>query len=229
MPTLNKKFTLNDKLTIKLARTITSGDISNSNSKMLGSTFGLSPDYCKTGAALSKVKDSVCYRCYAKRGTGIYPSVKQGRCNNTLAIHKQTKLDNLSNWIVAMVFLINKRCKVGYHRWMDAGDLQSYAHYIAIIKIAELLPEINFWLSTKEKAIINRYRKSLPKNLCVRLSGAMVDGLPPNTRDGINTSTVHHRRAVIGFECPSQKQGNKCLDCTACYNKNVANISYHKH
>jgi len=214
---------------IKLARTITSGDVSNSNSKMLGSSFGLSPFHCKTGSKLALVEGSVCHGCYAKRGTGIYPSVKQGRINNQQAIVDGTAKDGLKSWVDAMVFLIEKRCKVNFHRWHDAGDLVSMAHYHAIIEIANRMPHIKFWLPTKEKKIINSYKGTIPVNLCVRLSGAMVDGLPPKTSKGIQTSTVHKSSTAHGFVCPAPVQDGACNSCTACYNNNVRNVSYHKH
>jgi len=216
-------------LTIKTARLHTGGDISNSNSKMLGSSFGLDPWQCKVGSELSKIPGSVCHQCYAKRGTGIYPSVKNGRANNTKHIIEGVKKDNLKAWTESMIFLIEKRANLGFHRWHDAGDLQGLSHYKAIIKIAEALPSIKFWLPTKEKKIINSHKGAMPGNLCVRLSGPMIDGLPPKTRQGINTSTVHSQATAYGFVCPAPKQGNACKDCSACYNKNVANVSYHKH
>jgi len=219
---------MND-LTIKTARVHTGGDVSNKNSKMLGSSFGLDPFQCKVGSELSKIEGSVCHQCYAKRGTGIYPSVRKGRENNTQHIVDGDKKDGLKSWSDAMIFLIEKRATLGFHRWHDAGDLQSLNHYKAIIRIAEKLPNIKFWLPTKEKKVINSYKGNIPDNLCVRLSAPMVDGLPSKVRKGINTSTVHKNQTAHGYVCPAPKQNNSCGDCTACYNKNVANVSYHKH
>jgi hypothetical protein len=44
-------------------------------------------------------------------------------------------------------------------------------------------------------------------------------------RLGVQTSTV----TTENGSCPSSKQGNKCLDCRACWNRSVANVSYLKH
>lgn len=214
--------------TVKSARQITSGDISNKNSKMLGSSFGLSPFECSKGSELAKIEGSVCHQCYAKRGTGIYKNVKQGRLNNTMAVRKATEsTTGINNWINAMVYLIEKRDKTGFMRWHDAGDLQSLDHFKMIIKVAEKLPSISFWLPTKEKRIIESYKGVLPDNLCVRLSGSMVDGRPPKTK--FNTSTVHKNATGHGYVCPAPTNGNQCGSCSACYNKNVSNVSYHKH
>ena len=102
--------------TIKLARTITSGDISTKNSKMRGTSFGLNASQCITGSKLRKIPGSVCATCYCcDRGTDLYPTVKQGRTNNTQAVIN-AKEDNFKQWVAAMVFLLLKRCKFGYHR-----------------------------------------------------------------------------------------------------------------
>ena len=212
---------------IKEARSITSGDVSHKNSIMLGSTFGLSPFECSKGSELAKIEGSVCHQSYAKRGTGIYKNVKQGRLNNTLAVRAATESkESMDKWINAMVYLIEKRETTGFFRWHDAGDLQSYSHLKMIVRIAELLPNVKFWLPTKEKRIIEKL-KYCPANLCIRLSGSMVDGLPPKT--SFNTSTVHKLATGHGFVCPAPTNGNQCGDCSACYNTNVANVSYHKH
>ena len=217
------------KFTIKSARKLTGGDVSNSNSKMLGSSFGLDPWQCKTGLKLAKIEGSVCHQCYAKRGTGIYPSVKKGRENNTDVINRHIKNGTLQEWINAMVFLLIKRSKLGFHRWHDSGDLQSLEHFEAIITIALRLPYIRFWLPTKESKIIKNYKGPIPDNLCVRLSGSMIDGLPPKIDKRYNTSTVHKNQTAHGFVCPAPSQGNECGQCSACYDKNVLNVSYHKH
>lgn len=215
---------------IKGARAITGGDISNSNSKMRGSSFGLSPFHCKKGALLAKIEGSVCHDCYAKRGTGIYPSVKGGRINNTLKVLEAMQTpEGKEQWIAAMVYLIDKRCEEGYHRWHDAGDIQNLAHFEAIIEIAHRLPHIKFWLPTKESSTIKNYKGAIPDNLCVRLSGSMVDGKVPSVDSRYNTSTVHKNNEPIGFSCPAPQQNNKCGSCSACYNKYVLNVSYHKH
>lgn len=212
---------------IKAARAITGGDISCKNTKMLGSTFGLDPWSCDKGSELAKIEGSVCNQCYAKRGTGVYPKVKAGRLNNTLKVIESCKSKHTQdNWVNAMVYLIEKRNTTDHFRWHDAGDLQSFNHLKMIVRVAELMPDIKFWLPTKEKRYIEKL-DHCPVNLCIRLSGSMIDGLPPKTK--FNTSTVHKLATGYGFVCPAPTNGNKCGNCSACYNTNVANVSYHKH
>ena len=61
----------------------------------------------------------------------------------------------------------------------------------------------------------------------VRVSAPMVDGEPLKSFD--YTSTVNHKTTPIGHACPSRFQENKCMDCRACWSKEVKNVSYHKH
>jgi hypothetical protein len=128
-----------------------------------------------------------------------------------------------------MVFLI-RRSGETFFRWHDAGDLQSFQHLLDIVRIAESLPSVAFWLPTKEKGLIYRYREvfgDFPPNLCVRLSGAMIDGSPP-AYEG-NTSTVHKAHAPIGSECEAYTRGGKCGECRDCWNRDIKNVSYPKH
>ena len=76
--------------------------------------------------------------------------------------------------------------------------------------------------------------KEFPDNLLVRVSAPMIDGKPLKFRwqEGILykwTSTVHHKQKAIGHDCPSRFQENKCKSCRACWDRNIKNVSYHKH
>ena len=67
-----------------------------------------------------------------------------------------------------------------------------------------------------------------PKNLTIRLSAHMIDGvapLPLARRLGVQVSTV----VTSGKTCPSAEQGNKCLTCRACWDKNKEVVAYGKH
>ena len=46
-------------------------------SKMPGWSIGLPAKECKTGAKLRKVKDSVCYDCYALKGCYVFKVVQE--------------------------------------------------------------------------------------------------------------------------------------------------------
>jgi hypothetical protein len=119
-----------------------------------------------------------------------------------------------------------------YHRWFDSGDLQSVAMLRAIVRVAEMLPKIRFWLPTREVAMVREFTKSggiIPSNLVIRLSASMIDDRP--LKGWSHTSTVHKARELDPEEhaCPARKQGNSCGECRACWSPEVPNVSYTKH
>jgi len=191
-------------------------------SKMPGLSYGISAKLCKVGSKLALVKGSTCEGCYALKANYQYPSVQAAHAKRAAGLeHPQ--------WVEAMVYLIEKAGEK-YFRWHDAGDLQSFQHLLNIVSIAEKLPSVSFWLPTREKGLVNQYLRSFkafPDNLVVRVSAAMIDSEAPAGFQ--NTSTVHDQAAAQGYSCPAQSQGNKCMDCRACWDSSVANVSYHKH
>jgi hypothetical protein len=100
-----------------------------------------------------------------------------------------------------------------------------------IVEVCKLTPEIKHWLPTHEAGMIIKDKEKLggklPANLIIRLSASMIDGNPPKSWE--YSSTVHKKTEPIGFLCKSKEQGGKCLDCTACWNKDIKNISYMQH
>ncbi len=205
------------RLTVKLAKSI-AGSLGNP-SKMPGLSYGISAKLCNVGSKLAKVPGSVCSGCYALKANYQYPSVQTAHKNRARG------LSSIS-WADSMIRLISRSGEV-YFRWHDAGDLQNFQHLLDIVRIAEALPSVNFWLPTKEKKLIYQYRETFgdfPANLCVRLSGAMIDGKAPSYTG--NTSTVV---STASFTCKAPTQSNKCLDCRDCWNRNIKNVAYKIH
>jgi hypothetical protein len=195
-------------------------------SKLECGSFSLSAFDCVTGSKLAKVKDSVCNKCYARRNSYLYPSVK------TAQARRIKKLNN-PNWAEAMVKLIRIQAlenDTNLFRWFDSGDLQE-GMLAKIVEVCKLTPEIKHWLPTHEASMIIKDKEKLggklPANLIIRLSASMIDGNPPKSWE--YSSTVHKKTNPIGFLCKSKEQGGKCLDCTACWNKDIKNISYMQH
>ena len=195
-------------------------------SKLECGSFSLSAFDCVTGSKLAKVKDSVCNKCYARRNTYLYPSVK------TAQARRIKKLNNPS-WAEAMVKLIRIQAlenDTDLFRWFDSGDLQE-GMLAKIVEVCKLTPEIKHWLPTHEAGMIIKDKEKLggklPANLIIRLSASMIDGKPPKSWE--YSSTVHKKTEPIGFLCKAKDQGGKCLDCTACWNKDIKNISYMQH
>jgi len=191
--------------------------------KMPCESYSLPAQACKVGSKLALIEGSVCRFCYAlERGNYRFKAVKALRQSNLDALPTG---NDWKQWIASMVDSINKSNQSGYFRWHDSGDIQSLAHFKAIIKVAELLPSIRFWLPTKESKVI-RTIKTIPDNLVVRLSSPMIDQKPLTYA---NTSTVHKDNAPHGWECPAPKQAGKCMLCRACWDKSIPNVSYIKH
>ena len=158
------------------------------------------------------------------RGFYTYPNVKN-------CLEKRFQSLSHPEWTSAMTLAISGSEGSGFFRWHDSGDIQSVEHLEKIVQVAKNLPTIQFWIPTREYSFVSDYLKkhgAFPSNLTVRLSALMVDGQPPvgmAKRLGLTTSGV----STSGFTCPANSQGNKCLSCRACWDKNVNNINYKKH
>jgi hypothetical protein len=175
-------------------------------SKMPGLSYGISAKLCRVGAKLASVAGSTCEGCYALKANYSYPSVQKAHENRVASLSSVS-------WADAMIFQI-RQSKTEYFRWHDSGDLQSLQHLFDIVRIAEALPSVKFWIPTREKGIVNQYLRTagdFPENLVVRVSAAMIDGDAPTGYDC--TSTVHQNEAPIGVECKAYKNKNKCGTC----------------
>ena len=200
-------------------------------SKMPGMSYGI-----EAGATCPRSKrliaehgeNAVCNFCYAKGGNYQYPSVK---------IAHEKRLRGLQNpqWSNAMITLINhyrttgkKNVDVRYFRFHDTGDIIDLQHLRKIVDVAIGCPTVKFWLPTHEPKTVQLYLKlygSFPSNLTVRISADLLR-TAADTVGNLPTSTVS---AGIGFTCPSNKQGNACKNCRACWNSNAKNIDYPLH
>ena len=216
--------------TLKVAQEI-AGKMSISNSKMPGSTFPTSTTKCPTGQKLAKVPGSVCEQCYATRIEKIRPTVAAGWLKNWTKTMR-TLASDPAQWVEASAYQINhyhKRTGELCHRWFDGGDLENKAMLQSIVDVAKATPDFRHWLPTKEKKLIRAYLKNntLPDNLVVRVSSAMIDQGPLSGFR--NTSTVHRDQDPVGHACPAKYQGHSCGNCRACWDPTVPNVSYPKH
>jgi len=192
---------------------------------MPGFSYGLPAEECITGSKLREIPGTVCFGCYAMKGTYKLWAyvVKPAQYKHLAAIeHPQ--------WVDAMTVLIG-RTKSKYFRWHDSGDLQSTEHLRRIAEIARRLPRVKFWLPTQEYQFVREYLrkgKPFPRNLVVRISAHLIDG--PHADLGLPTSGVHSDKVPAScYECPSRYQDNQCGDCRACWTKTVKHVSYHEH
>lgn len=193
-------------------------------SKMPCYGYSIPARHCKTGSKLVSVPGSVCSGCYALKGRYLFGNVKS-------ALQRRFESLTNPNWVEAMVCAIGANESSGFFRWHDSGDLQGVWHLRNIASVCFALPEIRFWLPTKELAIIREYLKAghlIPENLNVRVSGFMVDEPGPESlalRLGFTVSEVRTKEA----NCPSSNQGGKCLACRDCWSRSVFSVSYLKH
>jgi len=194
-------------------------------SKMPCPSFSTPAAACITGAKLALIEGSVCHGCYAKKGNYRYKNVIEHR------EHNLRTLDNLDTWRRSMIKLIKDNDVTGFFRWHDSGDINSAEHLKAIIDIALALPDIQFWIPTKEKGILNQVQREMqiPDNLIIRLSMPMVNQ-PPSSKNWALTSTVRTKDGEVhGVECKAPENNGKCGTCRACWDKSIDNITYLKH
>ena len=193
-----------------------------SNTSKLGvKSISLDANKCKTGSKLAKKSGTVCSGCYALKGCYVFPVVKD-------AMARRLEFFNSPNFIPIMVWLLQSQ-KKKYFRWFDSGDIQNIFMGLNILEICKQTPDIKHWIPSKEYKMWREILKieKLPKNVCLRISSPNIDQKP---LEGFNnTSTVHENKKAFGLECIAYKQDGKCLECKACYNSKIKNISYPKH
>lgn len=197
----------------------------SSPSKMPCYGYSTPANRCIIGMKMRKVEGSVCASCYACKGNYSFPDVQKALEKRFLSLTDE-------RWTDAMIFLIGKKEKSGFFRWHDSGDLQGTWHLDKIVMIARALPHIKFWLPTREYAMVSEYISqghTIPENLTIRLSGLMIDGNAPEAMAKRLNLVVSGVTKEKGFTCPSSNQGNKCLDCRACWNKETFAINYKRH
>lgn len=197
-------------------------------SKMPCASYSLPAKACKVGQALAKIPGSVCHGCYADgRGNYRWDTVQS-------ALYRRLESLAGAGWIASMVALIRAEGNPHF-RWHDSGDIQSLTHLIKINAVALLLPNVTFWLPTRETGIVSefmrRFGEGKAPNLIIRLSSTMIDSRKAPKIAGLPVSYVHTGIAarVKGTKvCPAPKQDGHCGDCRNCWNPTI-DVSYHKH
>ena len=199
----------------KEARQITGG--LSAPSKMPGPAYNLPASMCLTGAKLVHVPGSVCHGCYALKGRYRFNNVQQ-------ALERRAASIMHPDWVKAMVTLVAGH---EYFRWHDSGDIQSVEHLKRIFEVCRLTPFTRHWLPTREVKYTSLMDPDIvPSNLKIIISDHMID----QERGVLSwpyTSGVSTDHAAV--TCPASKQGNKCRDCRACWDRNVKRVVYGKH
>ncbi len=202
-------------------------------------------DYCQVGSRLWDIPGSVCHGCYAR--TRHYRQK-----NVATAMERRFRtLNDLHRWAEAMTRLLRHRAAKfrpqkdnpwPAFRWHDSGDLQSVEHLLAICRVAEgtqdavladgTTSDIRFWLPTREYEFVREVlrQRTVPRNLCIRVSAHMIDG-PVPLGLGLPMSSVHTSETVYpdALMCPAFDGGDGCGDCRACWDQEVRHVSYRGH
>ena len=200
---------------IKEAHKITGG--LNKPSKMPGPAYNLPASQCITGQKLVKLPASTCSRCYALKGRYRFGNVQK-------ALNRRLKSLEDPRWAAGMITLIKGR---PVFRWHDSGDIQSAQHLKNIFEICTATPETKHWLPTREAQFIKDLQPEVvPTNLKIVLSDHMNDqATPPSWWPYTSGVTTDHAQVT----CPASRQGNKCLDCRKCWDRDVKRVIYGKH
>lgn len=194
-------------------------------SKMPGHSFSISAKRCNIGAKLRNVAGSTCSKCYALKGRYAFPNVAAAMERRYQAMRSDS-----TYWAAAMIASIRKTGDKHF-RWHDSGDLQGMNHLLAIVVIAESTPNVQHWLPTREYALVREYLRTytrFPQNLTVRVSAPMIGAVASEWEC---SSSVDAARTPLTawVDCPASTQGNKCMDCRACWDRNVEVVNYKKH
>lgn len=195
-------------------------------SKMPGLAYGTPAAECMVGSILRTKPGSVCSKCYARKGMYVFPVVQNAQ------YRRLETLENLSEWTANMTELLSRKYSrkadsEKYFRWHDSGDLRSVEHLSAIVQIAKNLPDVRFWIPSKEYAIVRQAIRNMeiPSNLAVRMSAPML-GQEEFSIFGTLSSTVAGGK---GFLCEAYTRGGKCGPCRACWDTEIPSIDYPIH
>ena len=200
-------------------------------SKMPSYAWSISAKRCGIGSTLAKVKDSVCYNCYALKGRYMFPMVQD-------ALERRYKAweSNREQWVDAMIYIMHNKKHIvdtGHFRWFDSGDIQGWDMLKDMNTVAWASPHIRFWLPTKEYKLIKDYDIDVAPNLVIRVSAPNVDKGFTDVKGNFKyISTVYNKDTLhmaMGHVCPASKQGNECGSCRACWNDKISEVSYIAH
>lgn len=163
----------------------------------------------------------VCQGCYATGGNYRFPNVKRVREANKQEWQEET-------WVLDMTKALQDS---RFFRWFDSGDMYALELAEKIYQVCLSTPWCQHWIPTrmykfaKFREVLDRLN-ALP-NVVVRFSGDNIGEAP---KFGQFVSMVVSPTALHDAHmCPAYAQGGKCLDCRACWSKDVHNVAYLAH
>lgn len=167
-----------------------------------------------------------CSGCYATVGNYRFSNVKATREYNKQVWQHE-------DFVNDFVKQLNNET---FFRWFDSGDLYSLGLAKKIYEIMKQTPHVKHWLPTrmykfKKFEGILKDMQALP-NVVIRLSSDSIQG-EMVASDLVNTNSTiidgNSLQDYDGFTCPAYAQDGKCLECRACYSKDVMTVAYVAH
>lgn len=194
---------------------------------------------CNRGKVLSTIEGTVCSKCYACKGRYIIASVKNARRSQFEYYMSTPQFD----WIGEMVQAISAVTKVEKSfRWFDSGDLISVGMLRDIVQVCVDLPDVRFWLPTRETGILSEYfgnGYTTPSNLNIRVSMDYIgETSEKHEITQMNSNNRHWTRHVTfstvsanrGFSCPAtHSDDHTCGRCRMCWDSYTTVVDYGKH
>ena len=178
---------------------------------------------CPGSISASGVLVDACSGCYATTGCYNFKDTKKVRADNKEDAKR-------AGWAADMVAALKKQ---KHFRWFDSGDMYSLELAEKIYHVMKHTPSTKHWLPTRmakfpKFADVIARMQALP-NVMVRFSSDAVDG---SFTAGVHGSTILPAGAAVPAGvtvCQAPEQGGKCLDCRACYSKDIPVIGYVAH
>ena len=164
-----------------------------------------------------------CSGCYATAGCYNFPDTKKVRADNKAQWQDDSFVGEFTKALQ----------KQSHFRWFDSGDMYAIGLAEKMYEVMLNTPNTKHWLPTrmykfqKFQNILNKM-KALP-NVMVRYSSDEIDG---TYTKGLHGSTILPNENYADsetFVCKAPSQDGKCLDCRACYNKDISVIGYLAH
>lgn len=164
--------------------------------------------------ARSRIKGSICEKCYAQMMMKMYKQLDpcMARNGEVLSSHvlKDEELPNLN---------------IAYFRLEAFGDLLNETHIINYFNICKKNPDTHFALWTKNpgfiKAAIENGNEK-PDNLQIVLSSPFINRKVDSSKWGFvdKTFTVYDKEFISQNGIETNCHGKNCLECKLCYKDN---------
>lgn len=160
-----------------------------------------------------------CEVCYARSGNYRFPVVRRFRDRNRADWSRSDFVDRMVSALVGE----------DYFRWFDSGDCYSLKLLDKIISVVRQTPNTKHWFPTRMWKF-PKFKQKLEE--LSRLDNCVVRYSADNFDEVLsfgNNATVLTAPAISAYNCPAYKQGGKCLECRACWDKNVVTVGYAGH